>query len=210
MDVTDRLNKFFNRKKSIQDITSEELQRERIRLEQEESKLIKRIDDLEVQKKQLFMKGKDETSVRQQRIFASKIKEVDVQARNLDRNLQLFSHQLRIINGFVQLKENQRLLTESGVSSVINKMDLATLQTYIEQATVNESFNLEKLQDIVRTLEEGHGVMEETRVDEDVDDIVKMFQETKAAETENPMAVEDGMKKLDTLLKPKEEAEREV
>lgn len=209
MDIGDTFDKFFNKKKSIQDISPEELQRERIRLEQEESKLIKRIDDLEQQKKQLFTKGKDETSVRQQRIIASKIKDVDVQARNLDRNLQLFEHQLRVVNGFIQLKENQKLLTESGLSSVINKMDLVTLQAYIEKATVNESFNMEKLQDVVRTLEEGHGVMEETRVDEDIEDIVKMFQETKAAETENPLAVDEGMKKLDTILKPKEGADKE-
>ncbi len=209
MDVFEAVSKMFQRKKSIQDITLDELRQERIRLEQEESKLIRRVEDLEAQKKQLFLKGKDETSVRQQRIIASKIKDVDVQARNLDKNLQLFSHQLRIMNGFIQIKENQRLLSEHGISSFIDNLDLSTLQSYIEKATVNESFNLEKLKDIVTTMEEGGAATQETQPDAEVDSIVKMFQEAKAAEVENPAATEEALKKLDTLLTPEEPPEKE-
>ena len=115
---------------------------------------------------------------------------------------------LRIINGFIQIKENRRILSEHGISSIINKLDLSTLQSFIEQATVDESFNLEKLQEIVSAIEEGSGLKEEVAVDSDIEQIVKMFQETKAAEAENPAAADEGLQKLNTMLTPEQSSEK--
>lgn len=209
MGVLDDLTQMFKRKKSIQDISQEELNRERVSLELEERNTIKRIDDLEAQKKQLFIKGKDEPSPRQQRIIAEKIKEVDVQARNWDKNLQLISRQRRIIHGLIQIKEQESLLAKLGLSDIVKKLDMETLQRYVEQAMVNEQVSLDRLGKIVGVFESSASIAEETPADAEVDQIVKMFQETKAAETENPAAAEEGLKKLNTLLTPPESSEKE-
>lgn len=209
MDVLDEITKFFKRKKTIQEITREELDRERVSLELEENKTIKRVDDLEAQKKQLFLKGKDEPSPRQQRIIAEKIKEVDVQGRNLERNLQLISRQRRIIHGLIQIKEQEALLTKLGLSEIIKKLDLETLQRYVEDSMVNEQVSLDKLGKVIGVFESSSGVMEEAKSDDDVEQIVKIFQETKAAEVENPAAAEEGLKKLNTTLAPEEAPDKE-
>ncbi len=209
MAVLDPIRKWLDRKRSIEDLTMDELRREKIRLEQEEGKLAHRVEDLEKQKQQLFMKGKDEPSELQQRILASKIKEVDVQAKNLAKNLRFISRQLRIINGFLQIKENQRLLQESGISSLINTIDLATLRTYVEQASIEGVFQLDKFQEILGTLEETDRVVGVVEEDKDILDIMKAFQEAKLTEMESPEAAEEmGLRRLDEILR-KEEPEAE-
>lgn len=210
MDVLDEIAKLFTRKKSLQEISREELDRERVSLELEERNMIKRIEDLEAQKRQLFLKGKDEPSPRQQRILAEKIKEVDVQGRNLDKNLQLVARQRRIIHGLIQIKEQESLLRKLGLSDIIKKLDLETLQRYVEQAMVNEQLSLDRLGKIVGVFESSASMVEEGKPDEDVEQILKIFQETKAAEAENPTAAEEGLKKLNALLTPPEPPEREV
>ena len=203
------LRKFFQRKRSLDSITLDELRRERIRLEQEEGKLARQVDRLEEQKKQLFLKGKDETSQRRRRILATQIKGLDTQAKNLDRNLQLISRQLRIINGFIQLKENQRLLTESGLSSIISAMDLGTLQRYVERATVDGLFRMDKFQELIGILEERP--LEEIEEDRDILEIMRAMEEAKLAEVEKgPEEAEKlGLEMIDKILS-REEAEAEV
>lgn len=208
MAILDPLKKLFDRKRSIEDISVDELRREKIRLEQEEVKLARRVEELERQKHELFMKGKDETSDLQKRILATKIKELDVQAKNLGKNLQFISRQLRIINGFLQIKENQRLLQESGVSSVISQIDLATLRTYVEQASVEGVFQLDKFQEILQTIEETGRLVGEVEEDKDILEIMKAFEEAKLAEMESPETAEElARKRLDEILSGEPEGE---
>ena len=210
MALADSVKRLISRKKSIDKISLDEMRRERIKLEQEESKMAHRIEDLEKRKETLFQKGKDESSQRQQLLIARKIKEYDVMARNYDKNMQLFSKQLRIINGFIQIKENQKLLHQAGISSLVNKMDLVKLQQYVEKSTVDGQFYLDKFSDIIGTLEESEKLVGVTSEDPDTLAIVTAMQEAKAAEAEDPeSALKEGMKKVDQILH-KEEPEEEL
>jgi len=201
MAILDPIKKWVRHKRSIEDISVDELRREKIRLEQEEAKMARQVEDLETQKQQLFLKGKDEASARQQRILATKIKELDVQARNLDKNLRFVSKQLRIINGFLQIKENQRLFQEAGVSGLISKIDLQTLQRYVEEASIEGVFQLDKFQDILGTLEETEKIVGVVEEDKDILDIMRAMQEAKLAEMERPEAVDElARQRLDEIL----------
>jgi len=201
MAILDPIKKWVRHKRSIEDISVDELRREKIRLEQEEAKMARQVEDLETQKQQLFLKGKDEASARQQRILATKIKELDVQARNLDKNLRFVSKQLRIINGFLQIKENQRLFQEAGVSGLISKIDLQTLQRYVEEASIEGVFQLDKFQDILSTLEETEKIVGVVEEDKDILEIMRAMQEAKLAEVERPEAVEElARHRLDEIL----------
>jgi len=198
----DAFKKLFGRKKTIDDLSREDLKGEQIRLEHEEKKVLDRIAKLEREKTQLFAQGKDETSVRQQRILARRIKDADQQIKNLDRTLAFFSQQRRVVTGFLHLKENQALLHEAGVSSAIATIDLQTLQSYITQASVDGEFQMEKFTDIVRSLEETPTLLgEEFEEDEDITAIMQAMQEARVAEEEGEVAVvEQGLKQVDHIL----------
>jgi len=210
MAVFDSLKKLFQKRRSINEITMDELRRERIRLEQEEARVAREVENLEEQKRQLFLKGKDEASQRQRAILARKIKELDVQARNQDKQLQFLSRQLRIVNGLTQLKESKRLLEHSGLSELITRLDLPTLQTYIEEASIDGAFHMDKFQEILRTIEDTSRIVGEVEEDRDILEIMKAMEEAKLAEMESPgLAEQIAERRLSEIL-AREEPETEL
>jgi hypothetical protein len=207
MGVTDLLKGLFGGKpKTFEAVSIDELRRERIRIEQEESRLIKKLDEMERSKQTLFEKGTDEVSQRQQLVVARKIKELDQQARNFDQTLRLLSRQLRVIAGFLHVKENKQLLQKTAVSSLLAKMDLADLQRFIEAATVEGQFQMDKFEEILGTLEDYE--LDVTAAGEDADTlaIVEAMNRARAAKDVNAeAAIKEGVAQVDKILRKDQE-----
>ncbi len=193
----------------LDDLTADDLARERIRLEQEEKKQLKVVEQIESDKRAVFEQATRESSVRKQKIMARKIKELDTKANNIDRNLRVVSQQLRIINGFIQVKENKRIWEQSGLWAQISQMDLSELETYVGDSLIEGSFNSEKFSSIVGTLEGSEGLVDEMEEDADVLDILSEIQAAAAARTTDPTAVDVGLARVEERLRRKEEAEED-
>lgn len=189
----------------LEDLSLDSLQKEKTRLELEERKLIRRVEELEAQKRQLFEEGTREPSTRKQVILARKIKELDAQVANLDKNLQFFSRQLRVLNGFIQLKENERILRESGISRLITSVDLQTLQTYVDSATVDGVFHMDKFQDILSVMEESYAVAGGVQEEPDIMQIVREMQRVAESGEVTPAAVEEGLSRVSQTLRREEQ-----
>ena len=199
---------FGKGRQTLDDLSTDELRKERIRLENEEKKLMKRLDDIEEEKRRVFLQGRDESSERKKMVLARKYKELDVQARNMARNMQYFSKQLRIVNGFLNLKDNERILKASGLSNIISRMDLQELQIYVDEASIDGSFQFDKLQDVLTTLEEGGSLGGEIAEDKEVRDI---FDEmVKAGDIDDAREIDDIVSRVNTkLAQADEEAQTE-
>jgi len=202
MEILGAIMGLFSGKKRLDKISMDELRKERIRLEQVEQRITHEVDGLEVRKRELFAKGKDESSQRQQVALARKIKELDASAQAKDRQLAMVSKQMRILSGMQILKENQALIKDMGVSSLISKMDLDELQQYVEKATVEGQFQMERFEQILKTVE-GPAGAELAGEDEDTLAIVAAMQEAREAEQDTPEAVNQGLKKVDEVLHKK-------
>jgi len=200
MVILDAVRSLFGRKKTIDQVTGEQLRREKIRIEQVEARAIREVEAFEERKESLFLKGKDEPSQRQQIIIARKIKELDAQAKAKDKQLALVSRHLRAINGFVQLKENKKLVEEMGVGSVLSNMDLDELQVYVENATVEGELQLDRFGQLVQALEHGHGVTDGVEEEPDTFVIVEAMREAKAAEGVDTEAARHGLEKVERVL----------
>ena len=218
LGVVDSLSELFGKKGQAQeaktpsipkldDLSSDDLARERIRLEQEEKKLLQGVGQIEAEKRAVFEQATKESSVRKQRIMARKIKELDTKAKNVDRNLRVVSQQLRIINGFIQVKENKRIWEQSGLWSKISQMDLSALEAYVTDAMIEGSFNTDKFGNIIQTLEGTEGFVEEMEEDPDVNAILGEIQAAAAARDEDATAVEEGLARMEERLRLKEEDE---
>jgi len=207
MGVTDVLKNLFGGKaKTLESVSIDELRRERIRIEQEEARQIKKLNELERDKQSLFEKGTDEPSQRQQIIVARRIKELDQQARNFDQTLKLLSRQLRIIAGFLHVKENKQLLEKTAISSLLAKMDLADLQRFVEAATVEGQFQMDKFEHILTTLEDYD--LDTTAASEDADTlaIVEAMNRARNAKNVNPeAAIKEGVAEVDKILRRDQE-----
>jgi hypothetical protein len=137
----------------------------------------------------LFDEGVHMASDREQRVLARRIKELDVEAGNMDRMLQIISQQMRVLNGLVQLKERGRMAAESGLNSILKDIDLQDLIIYIDKASVDGEFSMEKFGQVLNALEEADSLAPEFREDQDVLEIMKAMQQAREA-ADSPEAIE--------------------
>ncbi len=186
--------------KTLDDLSTDDIKREKLRLEQEEKRVLGHIKQVEHEKRQVFAEGAaGGESDRELRIRARKIKELDMQARNMDKTLSVYSKQLRILNGFLQLKENKRLLNDSGISNLISGLDLDTLQGYIDDASLEGEFQLDKFEDILGKLEGSNNLMNNISEDPDVDEIMLAMQQARDA-ADQPEVIDQQLEQLTNRL----------
>lgn len=193
------ISQLWRKRRSIENVGLDELNLARVKSEQEQTRVIRRIDDLEKQKAELFGRGVEETSERKQRILAGKIQELDQQARNYDKNLTSFSKQIRIINGFIFLKENRKAWADTELGRIMQNMDLAELQNYVDEATAGDIFQMDKFSQVLGVLEESEGLVRVTEEDKQIQDIMAAMESAREAGT-----VDVGMLRLQEVLKPEE------
>jgi len=204
---TNWLKGLFGRKKSFRDLQMDELRRESIRLEQLEAQLVRHLEQIEEQKRQLFQQGsRPDISAQQRLVLASKIKQADAKAKNEARNIQFVQKQLQAITGLIQLKENEALWAGSPLLETLARMDLADLERIIDEATVEGSFQTDRLIQIITKMEEAEGVAKMASIDKDTMEIYKYMEQAAAMSTEDPSAVELAFKKMnEDTLKTREE-----
>lgn len=145
-------------RQTLQNISPEDIRREKIKVEQTEHRVTREIEELEKQKEAFFAKGVHAGSDRQKLQFARKIKELDAQVQARDQQLALISRNLRVLNGVSQLKENERVLRDLGMEGLVNTMDLTELQSFVEKATVEGQFQMDKFNEILGALSTAEGV----------------------------------------------------
>lgn len=210
MQWLDDIRQRLGRKRGIDRISAEELKREKIRLEQVDRRVSHEMDQAEALKHELFLKGKDETSSRQRLALARKIKELDARAQGKQQQLAFFHKHLRIVDGLLQIKENIDLLKELKVGSVISSMSVPELTAYVEQATVEGQFEMEKFTALLDSLEGAMDIRAVADVDKDLTAIVAAMEQAKAAEDAGrPEGVTEAAKHVaDLLAKDREPAEQ--
>lgn len=201
MNVLSNVRGIVSRRKKLGDLKVDELQTARIQLEREQSRVLRQIDEIEAQKADLDNKGRAERSARKQQLLAQQILQLEAQAKHHDRNLTVFSRQLRIIDGFIFLKENQRALANTPLWNMISKMDTAELQAYMDQATIDGSFQLEKLNQLLGVFDEDEALFKSEEEDPRMRDIMSTWQKDQ----ESGLVVPD----LEDSLFDREEDERE-
>ena len=190
------------KKARLEDLQLDDLRREKIRLDQEERKMLARLKEVEKQKRQLFQEGVQNASEREQRVIARRIKEADVEAANMDNMLRMISKQMRVLNGLTQLKERSRLAAESGLNSIVSSIDLQELIMYIDKASVDGEFNLGKFDDVLNALEEADSLSPEYREDGDVQEIMRAMQQAREA-ADSPEAIEERYTEMERQMETK-------
>lgn len=183
---------------TLEDLRLDDLRREKIRLEQEERKMLARLREVEARKRQLFEEGVRNASEREQRVFARRIKELDVRANNMDSMLQVISKQMRILNGLIQVKERARVMAESGISKLLADIDLQDLIIYIDKASVDGEFHMSKFDELLGILEEADSISPAIREDDDVNEIVRLMQEAQEA-ADDPAQLDKKFEELQHL-----------
>ena len=201
----------FGGKKSLDKIGLDELRREKIRLDREESRFIARTEQIEKQKEQLFQQVVNEASQVRETILARKIKERDEEGKAQLRLARHLGHQLRIVNGLIAIKEESRIMSKESVG-LLSKIPFDDLISYLEKATTTGDFERDRIKELLKGVEESQ-TLESSPLgeeDEDVQTIIAIAQKIRSqaeAGEVSTQKVQDGLHQVNQhLAKQKETA----
>lgn len=169
------------RKATLNDIKMEDAQRGKIRLEHKQNLLLNEIREIEKQKRALFTEGVQKAGVREQKVLALKIKQLDTRMHNLDRTLEAIYVQLRVIDSFIMIKEQESLNQEMGLQSVFGDMNLDELVTYMQKSMEDGELNLTMMKSLADSLDKHNYMSEGFSDDADVLEIMKQMQLAREA-----------------------------
>ena len=192
------------KKATLNDIKMEDAQRGKIRLEHKQNLLLNEIRDIEKQKRALFAEGVQKAGAREQKVLALKIKQLDTRMHNLDRTLEAIYVQLRVIDSFIMIKEQESLNTEMGLQSVFGDMDLDELVVFMQKSMEDGELNMTMMKNLADSLDKHNYMSEGFSDDADVLEIMKQMQMAREA---GDGLIEQYYHEMDSKLSEKPEEE---
>lgn len=178
---------FGKRRRTLNDISIDELNRERITLEQEQRKLDTEADRLFRDEKKLRSEYAASETPMQKRSTARKIQDIRAKLEALETRSLYCSKMLRSVNGFLTVKGNADFFKRMGVGSLIADMDVAEIERYITDATVEGTLHQEKLAATLRQLEGGLATLNEGIDDPSLDELMRELD----ADLDGPAVTEE-------------------
>ena len=125
-------NALLNKRSPLEQINTDELFAEKIRLEREEKLKTAEVEKLAQKKKELFQKGFNTTKA-EQRLLANKIKETDKIIKLKEKHLQVINEQNLVVNNMQFIHEQKKLLESSGVMSKLTKLPPTELNKFLTE-----------------------------------------------------------------------------
>ena len=141
---------------TIKDINAEELNKERLKLENEERRLAKEIIKVQTDRSlalQEYHAARENGEEHQAKLVARRIKNIENQLGGLDFRHNTLNKQQRMTSGLIVLKENEAFISNLADSSHLNSMDMVELQSWVEQATEEGELTNEHLEDMISTMD---------------------------------------------------------
>ena len=153
---------------TIDDISLDDLRKEKIRYEMEQKRIFEQVEGVEKQKNDLFLRGTQTKSTRERRMLANQVKEKDEEAAHLDNMLEFISKRKRIINGLIRVKSQS-----NGETDILKNMDLKKLVDSIAEKTVDGEMDDERFKELWSVLNPGLVNHED---DQDIQDLMKAME----------------------------------
>lgn len=203
------LRNLFRKKRSLSDISVDELHTEKVRIEREQRRFSERLNELEQRKKALFIAATNEPSERKRKELAVQIKDLELEARDAERQHAILGRHLRAINRFIQAKRS-RQVEQMGLGRIIDRLDLDDLARYMEEASLRGEVQWDRLGEILGQLDQTERLAGELEEEEGVSDILRAIDEARAVAISDPEEAERlAAEKLDSLRHKEPEAPEE-
>src|SRR5678816_4699677 len=138
------IDKIFGTKKTLSELSRQELRREEILLTKQRERLFKRIGDISTQKQKIFQQGAQQKSPELRKALAQDF-ELKTQEQLMSaRELNLRSKELLTVSRLRMVKENQSHGKALGRLNVTDK-DVAKITQWIEDDAVSQDMYRERL-----------------------------------------------------------------
>jgi len=175
------VSNLFSRKKTIQNIKADELRREEIGLQNEERRIEKDINRLRADEQQIiseYTAANANNDQDRKKFLARKIQEFRSKKASYDKRHDTLSKQKRMISGLILIKENTEFLARINGSSKINSMDMVEIQAFVEQATLDGDLTNDKLENLVKAMDDSSNDYATNEVDSELGDLMAELDAT--------------------------------
>jgi len=185
----------------LETVKVEELEKERLRIDNQIQVLSREIQRLERTKKELFKQGIGKSEV-EKMLLAEKIKDVDAEVRMKLKEYNTLMKQRRALSNLIRLKKWEARLKEKGIWEKIKSIEPEKLIQALTEVEFQEDMfekNVDKINEVLGAQ------FARVEVDETTKEIMEMWEKVEKAEL-SPEAVEE---ELTVKLKVSEEEEEE-
>jgi len=185
------------RKPWIEKVKVEDLEKEKLKVDNHILLISKEIEKLEKEKKELFRQGIGKSDI-EKLLLAEKIKELDAEVRMKIREYRRLMKQRRALSNLIRLKKWEKQLKEKGIWEKIKSIEpdkLMQMLTEVEFKEAQFEKNLDKINEILGA------EYAKIEVDEATREIMQMWEKVEKAEL-SPEEVEE---KLTVKVAEKEE-----
>ena len=207
---------FGKKKRTLKDLTVDDLKREQLTLQQEQSRLDRETEKLEKDERQLKSEYAEASSPALKRSIARKVQDLRTRSAGLETRMSYLQKMLRSVNGFLMIKENMAFFEKMGVASALAEMDMAEIETFINEATVEGTLQQEKLASMLQQVTDGVERISESAADGSLDELMAELDSEVAGTTkEARVAQSEGdldnvMSELDAAISKGAQAAREA
>jgi len=206
-DLLDR----FKKQPSLWDLKLDDLNRERITLQQEQHKLDMEADRLHKDEIQLKSEYAESQTPTQKKIVARKIQNTRLRTRAIDSKSSHCHKLTQTVNNFILIKDNMEFFDRMGVSTMLTQLDSAEIEAYINEATIEGTLQQEKLANMLQQVGEGAERITEGSADGSLDELMaELDGETGGGVTEGGGGLKDVMTELDAAITKGEQVARQA
>src|SRR5213078_3349026 len=138
------IDKIFGKKKTLSELSKQELRREEILLTKQRDRLFKRIESLSTDKQKIFQQGATQKSPELRKALAQDFELKTQEQLMAARELNLRSKELLTVSRLRMVKENNEKGRALGRLNVTDK-DVAKISAWIEDDSVSQDMYLERL-----------------------------------------------------------------
>jgi len=138
------IDKIFGRKKSLSELTKQELRKEEILVGKQRDRLMKRIEQVAVEKQKIFDQGAKQKSPEVRKALAQEFELKTHEQVQVGRELNLRSKELLTVSRLRLVRENTERGRALGRLNLTDK-DVAKISSWIEDDTVSQDLYNERL-----------------------------------------------------------------
>jgi hypothetical protein len=142
------LDKIFGRKKTLSELSKQELRKEEIMIGKQRDKLFKRIEDIAASKQKIFQQGATQKSPELRKALAQQFEMKGQEQLMVARELNLRSKELMTVSRLRIVQEGREAGKALGRLNVTDK-DMAKITSWIEDDAVNQDMYQERLDQIL-------------------------------------------------------------
>src|SRR3954467_4659138 len=142
------IDKIFGKKKTLSELTRQELRREEILLSKQRDRLFKKIETLAGSKQKIFQQGASQKSPELRKALAQDFEMKTQEQLLAARELNLRSKELLTVSRLRIIQENKAGGRALGRLNVTDK-DVAKISSWIEDDAVSQDMYLERLDEIL-------------------------------------------------------------